>query len=135
MQTLILSEGKLDAGTYVLMVDAAWNTETANNAEYKNVHIDIYCPELVSIEAISTRHGIENFANASKTYANEKYKGEYFLKEKDIATQVVRVKQVYAYNNWYGFLYIRNDSEFFLNQLYQLKLQGLTVIYPEMKED
>ena len=47
MQSLLVNKGTLFAGDYYVMVDAAWNSESANYMDFRDVLIDIYCPKPV----------------------------------------------------------------------------------------
>ena len=63
------------------------------------------------MEALTPDRGLKLFVQATKAYARETGKKEYFLKGQVVDNYVYRVKQVYAFNNWYGFMYVMNESD------------------------
>ena len=59
----------LKPGKYIIMVDPLWNESVENDQLYKEVLIDIYCPESVSIDQVEDKRGMEYFAAALKHHA------------------------------------------------------------------
>jgi len=51
------------------MVDAAWNSESANYMDFRDVLIDIYCPKPVAIEAMSSEEGFNLLEKSAKNFA------------------------------------------------------------------
>ena len=133
MQSLVVDKGTLPAGQYLLVLDAAWNLVSSFGMDYRNIAIDIYSPRPVSIEACSQEQGIKQLVRGIKYYALQNGKKDYFLKEPEVADAIFRVKQIYAFNNWFGFLYIRNNSTRVLTQTYDFKTKDIDVIHPESK--
>jgi hypothetical protein len=43
--SLLLREGFLLPGTYIVQVDPSWNDSANFHKDYKNVMVDIYCPQ------------------------------------------------------------------------------------------
>ena len=69
MQSLIVNKGTLFAGDYVVMVDAAWNSESNNQMDFREVLIDVYCPKQVTIEAMPIKDGFDVLVKATKKFA------------------------------------------------------------------
>ena len=44
-QSLLLKKGKLEAGTYIILIDPTWNESASFDPEYKKVMLDIYCSQ------------------------------------------------------------------------------------------
>ena len=42
--TLLLEEGLLQPGTYIVCIDPTWDASANFHADYKKVMIDVYCP-------------------------------------------------------------------------------------------
>ena len=133
MQSLVIDKGTLPAGEYHLVVDAAWNFVSSFGMDFKNMTLDVYCPGQVSIEASPKEQGIKHLIRGIKHFAIKNGKKDYFLKEPEVADSIFRIKQVYAFNNWYGFMYLSNNSSHLLKQTYDFKIKGIDVIYHETK--
>ena len=41
---LLLKEGLLQPGTYIVCIDPTWDASANFHADYKKVMIDVYCP-------------------------------------------------------------------------------------------
>ena len=42
--SLLMKEGKLRTGEYVVLVDPTWNEEASLHQDYKKVMVDLYAP-------------------------------------------------------------------------------------------
>ena len=67
--SLLSEQETLKPGTYIIMVDPLWNKSAELNRAYKDVIIDIYAPEAISIDQMGDVAGFQCFAKALKRHA------------------------------------------------------------------
>ena len=48
----------LEPGKYIFMIDPLWNSTVDNNNEYRDVLIDVYAPEPVSLCQVDDNMGM-----------------------------------------------------------------------------
>ena len=65
-QTLDNKDLVLQAGEYVFMVDPIWNNSTKLSPSYREILIDIYGPESVTISEMSKAKGFKVLENSLK---------------------------------------------------------------------
>lgn len=68
-QSVVPKEGTLLPGKYIVHIDPTWNKTADYSADYKNVLIDIYSTESVTIEVIPYAQGLKCLENALKHVA------------------------------------------------------------------
>ena len=56
----------LAPGKYIIMIDPLWNDTVDNDDMYREVLIDIYAPETVSIDQVEDERGMQYLAKALK---------------------------------------------------------------------
>ena len=52
MFSLLNQKITLQPGKYVFMIDPIWNQTVENDAQYKEVMIDVYAPDFVSLAQV-----------------------------------------------------------------------------------
>lgn len=60
--SLLTEKQVLLPGKYIVMIDPMWNDSSENSALYREVLIDIYAPEAVTIDAVDDSRGMEYLA-------------------------------------------------------------------------
>ena len=56
--SLLTEKIVLKPGKYIIMVDPIWNKSAKNDQLYKDVLIDIYCPESVTLDQVEDERGM-----------------------------------------------------------------------------
>lgn len=57
--SLLLKEGFLLPGTYIVQIDPTWNESADFHKDYKKVMVDIYCPQSnLQLNPVPEQHGI-----------------------------------------------------------------------------
>lgn len=59
----------LKPGNYIVMIDPLWHQSANYSASYKNIVMDIYGPEVGSIDELEDETGFEHLARALKKHA------------------------------------------------------------------
>jgi hypothetical protein len=130
--SLLLKEGTLEAGEYVVLVDPTWNNTADFHPDYKKVLVDVYAPGQTSIEQMSKEEGLEVLAKTLKFVAQNKVaedKRQYPHENKeDYGKQVYRINDISASKCWLGFSYLRNDSKFAIKETALPELKGFEVV-------
>ena len=137
--SLLHGESELKAGKYIVMVDPLWNQTIDNDEMYREILLDVYAPESVSLDQIDDTKGILYLEKALKHAAvtmTPQDDLQYYLEDTaDYGMDVVRISNVECLNCWYGFIYTRNDSQYRLTETMRPTLEGLEVIYPALVDD
>lgn len=124
----------LKPGKYILMIDPMWNESTANDQLYREVLIDVYCPEPVVLDEVEDIRGMEYLAAAFKyharTEAPEESRELYLSDHPDYGEDVLRVQDIESLPCWYGYIYTQNSSPHTLSETLRPQVEGLDVIYP-----
>ena len=112
--SLLMKEGKLKAGEYVVLVDPSWNEEASFHQDYKKVMVDLYAPCQTQLQRMSESEGLEVLTKTLKDVAVNMVDHEHreypHAENEDYGDQVYRVTNIDASKCWYGFNYLRNDS-------------------------
>ena len=58
MFSLLNQKITLKPGKYIFMIDPIWNSTTENDEAYREVLIDVYCPEEVSLAQVEDEAGM-----------------------------------------------------------------------------
>ena len=99
----------LAPGKYIIMIDPLWNDTVDNDDMYREVLIDIYAPETVSIDQVEDARGMQYLAkalkHAAKTRAPVESRQTYLEENEDYGTDVIRISDVECLDCWYGFIY------------------------------
>jgi hypothetical protein len=66
---MVPKEGTLKPGKYIIHIDPTWDKSADFSVDYKNVLIDIYSSESVTIEVIPYTSGLKCLENALKHVA------------------------------------------------------------------
>lgn len=110
-----------------------------NDDMYREVLVDIYGPEAVSLEQVEDARGMQYLVaalkDAAKRLAPEADKTFYLEDNEDYGTDVVRITNVECLNCWLGFIYTQNNSRFKMTETMRPALEGLEVLYPEMEDE
>lgn len=129
----------LKPGKYIIMVDPIWNTTIENDELYREILVDIYAPEVVDIDQVEDKKGIEYLSkamcHAARTKASPDSKTFYAEDNEDYGKNVYRVSDVECLDCWYGFIYTKNDSKYKLTETMRPNLEGLEVVHPLPDED
>ena len=129
----------LQPGKYIIMIDPLWNETILNDDMYREVLLDIYAPESVTIDAVEDAKGmqylVKALSDAAKRLAPEEDKTYYLEDNPDYGRNVTRITNVECLDCWYGFIYTKNDSPYKMTETMRPTLEGLEVVYPEMDDE
>ena len=107
--SLLTEKIVLKPGKYIIMVDPMWNKSAENDRLYREVLVDIYCPEAVALDQVEDARGMQYFAAALKHHARELSPPdarEHYLQENpDYGEDVLRVQTIESLPCWYGYIY------------------------------
>ena len=107
--SLLNQKIKLEPGRYIIMIDPLWNQTILNDDMYREVLVDIYAPEAVTLEQVEDARGMQYLVTALKDAAKrlspEADKTYYLEYHEDYGNDVVRITNVECLNCWLGFIY------------------------------
>ena len=69
MFSLLNDNIMLNPGKYVIMIDPLWDETTFNDEAYRDVLVDIYGPQQVSLCQVETKFGMKILVKALKHFA------------------------------------------------------------------
>ena len=69
MFSLVNDHFALSPGKYIIMIDPLWDETTFNDEAYRDVLVDIYCPQQVNLAQIDTKLGIKILVKSLKSFA------------------------------------------------------------------
>ena len=91
------------------MIDPVWNDSVANDPAYKQVIVDIYCPESVKLNFLAHRKGMELLSRAIRQVAihksPEEFKKPYLQESEDFKDCVTRTIDVKSLGCSYSFVF------------------------------
>jgi len=93
--SLMTEKQILQPGKYIVMIDPMWNSSSSNSKFYREILIDIYCPESVTIGTIGDTRGMQYLAKAfkhhAKTMSPPESRENYLTDNPDYGEDVLRV--------------------------------------------
>ena len=102
---------KLEAGYYIVAVNPIWNESASFEEEYKDIVLDIYCPEATTIETIDAKVGYNTLSTAFKNLAESFEAKKFFADKQGYGTDVYRVSIMREVTKCrIGFCYTANNS-------------------------
>lgn len=122
---------KLDAGEYILVVDAIWNDSTSKDEGYRGIVVDIYSPARMNVTKITSIEGARALAKAFANHAQAEGEKRFYLeKNADYGKDVFKVQHKSA-GYRLGYFYTRNDSKWPLKEKMTVNLKGCSVFWPK----
>jgi len=123
----------LEAGIYVFMVDAIFNTEADKNEDFKRINIGIYASRKIQMNQMSYKDGVKAIASAFKqnaaTASVDKRK-LFKATEPYYGGKCYHVCDLCPTKAHYGYIYTKNPTQYALKEGITPKLVGSEVIYP-----
>ena len=139
MYSLMNSKIDLKPGKYIFMVDPVWDPSAELSEEYKDVLVDVYAPESVSLEQIDDSIGMaflqSALKEAAKRLAPEDSWSYHLEDDPEYGRDVYRIQDVTCFDCWYGVIMTRNDSKYTLKEIVLPQLDNLEVIWPPNIEE
>lgn len=117
------------------MIDPHWNATCTNDHRYKDIILDIYCPQAVNIEHVEDLEGLAHLAKTLKHHAkqNTQVDSEAYLEgNPDYGLDVTRTQDIENLNCWFGYIYTKNESKHVLSETLRPQLEGIEVFYPRL---
>jgi len=116
-----------------VLVDPTWNEAAGYNPDYKKVLVDLYSPcASAQLQQISSEEGIEVLSKTLKhlalTKVDESEKSYPYANDDDYGQNVYLISNLDASKCWYGFSYLRNDSNYPIKEIAKPELDGLEIV-------
>jgi len=114
MATLLVKEGTLKAGKYILRVDPQTHRGSQDNDNYKKVVIDFYCSQKIKINRVEDQTGMNCVRKCLRTLAlSSEFQSsrEAYLAQNPGMENVFRVNLLDAKKSAFGILYNRNETD------------------------
>ena len=119
------------------MIDPVWNETAANDANFKQVMLDIYSKQHLEITPLPDAYGFDILTRAVKNAAVSRTPKDthlsYLAQSRPDYSGVVRISSLEALDCWYGFIYTTNQSQYTLRESLTLELEGLELIHTDGK--
>jgi len=114
------------------LIDPSWNASADLSRDFKQVLVDIYCPEAINLHAVTDQTGIKL---AEKTLASVAQKAvalqSRYLKTSAYGENVYKVTDLNGSGCWWAYHYVKNDCGKTLNQVTTPALKNMAVVnYP-----
>jgi hypothetical protein len=116
------------------MIDPVWNSAVENDTQYRELLIDIYAPNPVTLSQVDDDVGMQVLSRALKGVAMTKSAPEkretYMEDNEDYGADVFRVTDVQSMECYYGYIYTQNNSAYMLKETVRPELTGLEIVWP-----
>lgn len=109
----VVKQKQLYPGTYYILIDPTFNEQAELDEDYKQVVVDVYSTQFVSLIPVSEEEGMSVFKQSLKDYAQNKSdesKRNNFCSAVGF-DQSYRLIQMSIPKTFYGFLYDRNHED------------------------
>lgn len=122
----------LQPGKYTLVVDAIWNETTKKDELYRNIVVDIYCPEELRIARVNTDSGFRMLSKSLGNLAQKSQTKKFYLSnDEEYGQNVYKVSDLRKLTGCrFGICYTRNDSSYPLKEKLTVNLKGAEILWP-----